>query len=244
MSAVYPFSPREIAAAILGAEDSPFFFGHPSQEMGGGNPNHDKVGRFASKGEKAAPKLSRSEKASKSHKASTAEKQRWAEANEVIVQKGIGKAVRRTSDSATMDLMFEGAAGGGRALHGVEVKTLLDNGNSKITMHPSSRRRKELWAEGRDAIVVREGGRIVAVKPGKRTDVAWKGSPKTGEPAVVSKLPRVAHTIVLDDRNSFGNGPQWSGHRVYYRRGVGAFDLHTMTPVKSFAHLRKLISAK
>lgn len=247
MSGAYPFTMEQIAEAIAGSEQSPFFYGMPTQEMkGGGNPNHDKVGRFASKGEKAEPKLTRSEKSARGHKASTPEKQRWAEANEVVIQKGLGQGVIRTSDSATMDLMFEGVSGGRAVLHGVEIKTMLDNGKSKITMHPESRRTKELWEEGRGATwtrsVTADGKKKITVTPGKRTDVAWKGN-KT-QPPVVSKLPRIAHTVVVDDRNGFGNAHQWSGHRIYYRRGVGAFDLHTMTPVRSFAHLRKLMAAK
>lgn len=50
----------------------------------------------------------------------------------------------------------------------------------------------------------------------------------------------VVHTVVLDDRKGRAN----SGHRIYYKRGVGAFRLHTMTPVKNAAHLRDLMRAK
>jgi len=36
-------------------------------------------------------------------------------------------------------------------MHGVEVKTLVDNKNNKITMHPSSRARKTAWAHSHHA---------------------------------------------------------------------------------------------
>ena len=96
----------------------------------------------------------------------------------------------------------------GKTEHGIEVKTLLDNGNDKITMHPSSRRRKEAWARKR-------GRRI--------------------------------HTVITDDRDTFEGGThaqQYSGHRMYYRRGVGAFRLKGMTPVRDAKHLLELMQAR
>lgn len=53
----------------------------------------------------------------------------------------------------------------------------------------------------------------------------------------------VLHTVVLDDRKAFGSKGD-SGHRLYYRRGVGAFRLHTMTKVRSTGHLKELMTAK
>ncbi len=50
----------------------------------------------------------------------------------------------------------------------------------------------------------------------------------------------VVHTVVIDHRPGRAN----SGHEVYYKRGVGAFRLHTMTKVSGPAHLRKLMEAK
>lgn len=56
-----------------------------------------------------------------------------------------------------------------------------------------------------------------------------------------NKVP--VHTVVIDDRKAFGT-KGYSGHRVYHREGVGSFRLHTMTRVKSAAHLRKLMRLK
>lgn len=84
----------------------------------------------------------RRRKALLTHKPSTAAKQRVAAASEKTITK-ILKALR-TKNNAAMDTILKHRRTG---LHGIEVKTLLDNKNDKITMHPSSRRRKLEWAK-------------------------------------------------------------------------------------------------
>ena len=93
-------------------------------------------------------------------------------------------------------------------VHGIEIKTLMDNKNDKITMHPKSRRRKEEWLKKEKACGL--------------------------------------HTVVLDDRDTFEDGKnkeQYSGHRIYYAKGVGAFRIKGMQTVASFDELRKVILA-
>ena len=80
--------------------------------------------------------------------------------------------------------------------HGVEVKTLARGQRDKITVHPSSRRRKESWARKHKAML---------------------------------------HTVAVDDRGD--------KRTLYYRSGVGAYRLHTMTVVRSASHLRQLVNA-
>jgi SPP1 gp7 family putative phage head morphogenesis protein len=137
----------------------------------------------------------RAQRAIASHKPSTAAKQRHAESNETDVKSMVGGDT--TGDNEAMDVVTKIAG----TKHGVEVKTLLDNSNDKITMHPPSRRRKEAWAKSNRAVV---------------------------------------HTVVLDDRKGRAN----SGHRLYYKRGVGAFRLKGMTKVKNAAHLKQLMTSK
>lgn len=112
----------------------------------------DEAGRFASGGGGGAataerPRLSaRAQRALATHKPSTAAKQRRAEASEAAVSRMVGG--RGTGDNNPVDVVVGG--------HGVEVKTLVDNSNDKVTMHPDSRDRKERWAR-------REGKRLHTV---------------------------------------------------------------------------------
>lgn len=48
------------------------------------------------------------------------------------------------------------------------------------------------------------------------------------------------HTVVVDDRDLF-NRTLYSGHKVYYRKGVGSFRLESMTRVEDAQHLRRLM---
>jgi hypothetical protein len=121
------------------------------------------------------------------YKPSTKAKQDIADQGEAKVRKMLGGT--RTGDNLAMDVLVDGPRG---SLHGVEVKTVIDNGNNKITMHPSSRRRKEEWAQENRARI---------------------------------------HTVVVDSRSG----------TVWYREGVGAFRLHTLTKVQNAKHLRQLM---
>jgi hypothetical protein len=104
-----------------------------------GSQPRDDHGRWTSGGES---KLSdRAQRALASHKPSTAAKQRWAEKNESAVARMLGG--KTTDDNNPADV----TARSGGQLHGVEVKTLLDNKNDKITVHPESRARKGAWAK-------------------------------------------------------------------------------------------------
>lgn len=52
------------------------------------------------------------------------------------------------------------------------------------------------------------------------------------------KYKATLHTVAVDARS----GRLYSGHQVYYRRGVGSFRLTQMVPVKNAAHLRQLMT--
>jgi hypothetical protein len=144
-------------------------------------------------------KNARKRRALKTHKPSTKKKQDHAEKNEVQLAKKIGGIKSGDNDVIDVSVAKKGV------LHGIELKTMLDNGNDKITMHPESRRRKEVWAKRKD---------------------------------------REVHTVVLDDRDKFGNKDQHSGHRIYYKAGVGAFRLGKMRKVKNFDELNKILAGE
>ncbi|CAB4190416.1 hypothetical protein UFOVP1196_57 [uncultured Caudovirales phage] len=81
----------------------------------------------------------KADRAKASYKPSTKAKQQWAEANEIKIAKMVGG--KQTDNNKPMDVIVTV----GRKTYGIEVKTMVDNGNDKITMHPASRLRKEAW---------------------------------------------------------------------------------------------------
>jgi hypothetical protein len=95
----------------------------------------DKKGEFGSGGQ------SKSERAIANYKPSTRAKQVEAAKSEVTVAKALNGS--HLLDNEPMDVIMSV----GRMTHGIEVKTLLDNKNDKITMHPESRMRKEDWVK-------------------------------------------------------------------------------------------------
>lgn len=76
--------------------------------------------------------VDRSERAKIYFKPSTKLKQAIADHSEQELSTAL--RIPRTKDNSPFDLVAKGI--------GVEVKTLIDNKNSKITMHPASRQRK------------------------------------------------------------------------------------------------------
>ncbi len=64
-----------------------------------------------------------------------------------------------------------------------------------------------------------------------------------------NKPGRMAHTVVFDHRDRakdeqghfIGNKEAWSGHEIYYKRGVGKYRLKSMYKVKDLAELDRLI---
>jgi hypothetical protein len=82
--------------------------------------------------QKTHGRSARSVRAKLSHKPATLAKQKVADRSEADLSRALG--LGRTSDNDAFDLK------GSKV--GVEVKTMVDNKNDKITMHPSSRVRK------------------------------------------------------------------------------------------------------
>ena len=89
-------------------------------------------------------------------------------------------------------------------VHGIEVKTFVDNKASKVTMSKSALKNKTRWRRENKATM---------------------------------------HTVIVDDRDQF-TPDLYSGHRLYYKRGVGSFRLSTAIKVKDAKHLRELMLSK
>ena len=88
-------------------------------------------------------KIQRTQRAKATYKPSNSAKQAVAARGEAHVRSLLGVNKRKgTSGTHPIDVAFKRKG----TYHGVEVKTLVDNKNNKITMHPSSRHRKIAWA--------------------------------------------------------------------------------------------------
>lgn len=115
-----------------------------SREYGGegsGNWGHGgRPGEIGGSGPGGGGGLSeRAQRAKSSHKPATAEKQRAAERNEATLATAIGG--KQTKDNEAFDVIA------GR--HCLEVKTIMEGSNDKITMHPESLARKQAEANKR-----------------------------------------------------------------------------------------------
>lgn len=118
-----------------------------------------------------APKdTSRVERAKASHNGVTKDKIRQAAKSEEHVARMLGgKVSEHIEHNSPADVTVHA---GGR-LHGIEVKTLLPGAKrDKITVHPSSRERKERWARANKATMhmvavdTRKGGRDIYYRRG------------------------------------------------------------------------------
>lgn len=191
------FSPSALGAALLvralggkGSGD----FGHA------GRP-----GAVGGSGEGGGGQKVRNEKSLRALKAFVpihAEAQRHAEANEVSIRRMVtapGWKATRTDDNLPVDVIIKLPDG---RVAGIEVKTIINGKNDKITMRTAAIDKKDKWSKSNHASV---------------------------------------HTVVVDDRERLGNG-NYSGHRLYYRRGTGSFRVGAMIPVRNAAHLKELLS--
>lgn len=104
------------------------------------------------------------ERALRTHKPSTKKKQDIAEAEAQKVADIL--RAKHTDDHLPLDITFKR---GGR-MHGVEVKTFIDNTNDKVTMHADSLARKWDWCRKNNAI----GHTVVVDKRGPKTRYFYK----------------------------------------------------------------------
>jgi hypothetical protein len=120
----------------------------PTTLGGKGSGNFDHAGRPGEVGgsggaggtsEKIGTPATRTARALATHKPSTKEKQALADKSEHEIAEVIGGT--RTDDNDPFDTVVKTPG----HMHGVEVKTLIDNTNDKITMHPDARERKIAW---------------------------------------------------------------------------------------------------
>lgn len=107
----------------------------------------DSEGKWTTGGAQAKMDAARSKsgKATSSHKPSTKAKQDLATDAEKKIIKMLGG--KGTGDNKPVDVVLERD---GR-VYGIEVKSISDNGNNKITMHKESLERKVKWGRSNHA---------------------------------------------------------------------------------------------
>ena len=93
----------------------------------------------------AANKVKRIDAATLNYKPATGAKQELARASEVMVVKQL--RAQHSGGQRPVDVIVRS----GTRTMGVEVKTMVDNKNNKITMHPESYARKIAWAHSHHA---------------------------------------------------------------------------------------------
>lgn len=103
------------------------------------------------------------------------------------------------------------------------------------------------WSEDNEAHDVIRGNNAFEVKTMLKGS---KSSISVHDDALLRKVEWAAagatrqfHTIVFDERATFANGEyaeNYSGHRIYYKRGSGRYSLSSMYPCSSMAELNRL----
>lgn len=108
----------------------------------------DAGGEFSSgvAGGTGVVELSRAERALATYKPSTRDKQKRAAESQAVVANAVKG--QDLPDNEPVDVIVTTR----NTVHGIEVKTLLDNDNDKITMHKASLARKEEWVDKNDGV--------------------------------------------------------------------------------------------
>jgi hypothetical protein len=107
-------------------------------------------------------------------------------------------------------------------LHGIELKTMTDNANRKLTMKRSAMDRKSAWTRKNKAYFHTVVFDDTGVIPGSTIDQ------KT---AALNRLLE----------NADEEGFDFSKRKIYYRRGFGSFRVDGMYEVRDMRELRRLL---
>lgn len=184
---------------------------------------------FITEGEGEIQGRSKSEIAKANYKKANKDEQRYGEAQEAKLAKKLnseyvkGRSRRIQEGHATQSddcKPFDVTRKSAGRLNGLEVKTKINSGNTdtgnRVWMKEHALALKDDW-------------------------MADKGPP-----------PHVGHTVVFDHRDRakdekgkfIGNKEAWSGHEIYYKRGVGKYRLSSMYKCKDTAELSRLIDMR
>lgn len=177
----------------------------------------------------APPELSeKAQRAKANHKLVDKTIQRYAEeGNEPKAAKTLGGLSFKNNEPVDIVL-----GDGGVVKHGVELKTMVDNANAKITMKKSAMDRKAAWEKEKDATfhtIVIDDAPVFAKAAGLK---------KNDTPAQKTAKISAAIQRHLDGEKGVAD---FSKRQIYYRRGFGSFRVGTMHKVKSLAEAKRLM---
>lgn len=169
-----------------------------------------------------ACEVARSELAKVHSKPVGKEVQRYSEeGNEAQLASMLGRGAHAVDDNAPTDVEWKT----GGALHGIELKTMVDNANSKITMKADAIARKRKWEKANKGImhtIVIDDSSVI---PGK---------------TIEEKTKAIGKFLETGDATGFDFGKR----KIYYRRGYGSFRTSSMHEVKDAKELKRLIKMK
>jgi hypothetical protein len=87
------------------------------------------------------------------------------------------------------------------------------------------------------------GLEVKMVHDGKHDKVHMRPDSRQRKEAWVADKPgRKAYTVIVDNRDKFEGGKhadKYSGNKIYWKQGVGAFRFSTMNTAKNFADLKR-----
>lgn len=153
--------------------------------------------------------LSKSEVAKANSKRVGKDVQRYSEErNEADIAQQLGRTAKAMDDNLPHDIEWRDRG----QLHGIELKTMVDNGNNKITMKRSAMERKAAWEKDRDGIMhtlVIDDSNVI---PGSN---------------IVDKAESLNAFLETGDETGFDFGQR----RMFYRRGYGSFRVGGMHEV-------------
>lgn len=146
------------------------------------------------------------------------EVQQYAEEhNERQFARSLGRSAKAMDDNEAIDIQWRRKG----KTHGIELKTMVDNRNNKITMKQSAMQRKRKWLR-------QEKGRVF------HTVVLDDGASIPGS-SIVEKSEALKKFL------SEGCCVDLKKRRILYRRGYGSFRVENMHEVKDIKELKRLM---
>lgn len=106
------------------------------------------------------------------------------------------------------------------------------------------------WEEDNKPWDVQKGKDAIEVKTflkGKKQVISMHPDAVVRKADHAASTGSVYHTVAMDERETYDNGSHkdnFSGHRIYYKRGAGRYSLKQMYRVKDLAELHRLIAMK
>lgn len=98
--------------------------------------------------------------------------------------------------------------------------------------------------EPMDVLTSKAGVEVKTLLDTDKNRVFMRPDSRKRKEAWANETGKKVYTVAIDKRDSFEGGKHsknYSGHKIYVKEGVGAFGLSTMTKVKNYSELKKII---